>query len=170
MDFIQRLPRKALLLQQIEQGNRAPARAEQTEITRHRFAEHRAQTVRIVPVSARDDRDKIPRPNVQPFDCMDKLVTHNLFRLRKPRMIRKRRPVVDDGDRESEHRRNRAERLCDVSASEQNQPLARAENPRVFCSLDDNLQLRRPIASGFVLYGYKLFSHPINPLAGIPSL
>ena len=63
-----------------------------------------------------------------------------------------------------------AERLCDVSAAEQNQPLARAENPRVFCSLDDNLQLRRPIASGFVLYDYKLFSHPINPLAGIPSL
>ncbi len=116
-----------LVLQELHQPRHTAARADHAEIRRHRAGKDLPQAVSIPAVAARDDADIVGLPEFERCDRRGKGVAHGVRRFREARRGGKVRPVVHDGHVKIQHRRHAAERLRDMSAAEQDEPLARPE-------------------------------------------
>ena len=156
MDGVQLRPVEALALEQVQQAGRAPLRADHAEIFRHRAAQDFSQAVRIIAVSARDDRDVIALADTDPVDRVLEPVAVHRVRFGKARPVREGRTVVRHDDRKAEIGGVAAERLRDIAAAEQDQPLIRAEAAHKLRALRLEVQRRCKTVLRTFPYGLKL--------------
>ena len=156
MNGVQLRPVEALALEQVQQTGCAPLRADHAEIFRHRAAQDFAQAVRIIAVPARDDRDVIARTDTDPVDRVIEPVAVHRVRFGKARPVREGRTVVRYDDRKAKVGGVTAERLRDIAAAEQDQPLIRAEAAHKLRALRLEMQRRCKAVLRAIPYGLKL--------------
>ena len=146
MDGVEPCAVEALAFEQVQQTRRTPLRADHAEVFRHRPAENFAQTVRVVAVAARDDRDVIALPDADFLDGCREQVAIDRVRLREARPVREGRAVVRYRNLKAEVGGIPTERLRDIAAAEQNQPLVRQKIARQLPALRLKAQRRRQTA------------------------
>ena len=97
-------------------------------------------------MAARNDRDVIALPDADFLDGCREQVAIDRVRLREARSIREGRAVVRYRDLEAEVGGIPTERLRDIAAAEQNQPLVRQKIARQLPALRFKVQRRRQTA------------------------
>ena len=154
--FARRQAINSATMEIVQQAGRAPLRADHAEIFRHRAAQDFSQAVRIIAVSARDDRDVIALADTDPVDRVLEPVAVHRVRFGKARPVREGRTVVRHDDRKAEIGGVAAERLRDIAAAEQDQPLIRAEAAHKLRALRLEVQRRCKTVLRTFPYGLKL--------------
>ena len=153
-----------LIPQQPHQPRHAAARADHAEIRRHRAGEDLPQAVGVPPVSARDDADIVALPEFERRDRRGEGVAHGVRRFQKARRGGKVQPVVHHGHVKIQHSRHAAERLRDMAAAEQDEPLARPEQSCILHAVHRPVQ--HGTAPGFKFFEYRakfFLYHTIAP-------
>ena len=107
-------------------------------------------------MAARDDADIVALPEFERRDRRGEGVAHGVRRFREARRGGKVRPVVHHGHVKIQHSRHAAERLRDIAAAEQDQPLIRAEAAHKLRALRLEMQRRCKAVLRAIPYGLKL--------------